>query len=114
MLVVFMVLLIVFYLTGKYTNLQTEQENKFLLVSSVLFVLVFIFLFHLLLNPTNFDANAVHKLTMDPQSFALVIAYMVWYFTSTVIINKLNLTNTSVPFYTSNSQWVSNKSTLYE
>ena len=114
MLIVFMALLVLFYLTGKYTNLQTEQDNKFLLVSSVLFVLIFIFLFNLLLDPSKFDTDAIHKLTMDPKTFSLVIAYMVWYFTSSVIINKLNLTNTVIPFYTSNNQWVSTKSTLYD
>ena len=114
MLIVFMVLLVVFYLTGRYTNLQTEQDNKFLLVSSILFVLIFIFLFNLLLDPSNFDASALHKLTMDPKTFALVIAYMCLYFTSTVLINKLNLTNTTIPFYTTNNPWVSDKSTLYQ
>lgn len=111
---VFGVLLIIIYILGKYTNLQRDEDNTFLLRSSVLFVLLFILFYHLLLNPNITDTSKMNDIFMDHKSFILVIAYMLWFFTSTVINHRFNTYNTAIPFYSGTNPTLQHQSVLYQ
>jgi len=95
-----LVLIVAVGLLGKYTSYITPAQNKFMLVSSVLYIILFGVVMTML--TSNKD---VMETFMDNSTFAPLIFYILWYVISASITNVLTGRNDYQGFFeNTNSQ----------
>jgi len=83
-LVISLVLIVIVGLLGKYTSLMSHSQNKFLLVSSVLYIV----LFGIFMSTLTTDKGLM-EIFMDNSTYAPLIFYILWYVSSSGITNAL-------------------------
>lgn len=81
-LVISLILIVGIGLLGKYTTFMTPSQNKFILVSSILYIILFGVLMKMLTSD-----KGVMETFMNNRTFAPLIFYILWYVSSACVVN---------------------------
>jgi hypothetical protein len=86
-LIIVAFLLIVTYITQKYTDdIMSEKQVKMLVFSSVWFIVIYIFCYNILIHQ-----NTSINLLMENSLYIPLIFYILWYISCSIIIHKLQI-----------------------
>lgn len=93
-LVISLVLIVCVGLLGKYTSFMTQAQTKFLLVSAVLYIILFGVVMSMLTSD-----KGILEVFMDNSVYIPLIFYIVWYITSASLTNVLTGRNDYQGFF---------------
>jgi len=106
-LVLSLVLIVCVALLGKYTSIMTPTQTKFILVSSVLYIM----LFGVILSMLTSD-KGILEVFMDNSTFIPLIFYIFWYISSASIVNKLTGNNDYQGFFEDTNPYMSKRNIM--
>jgi hypothetical protein len=106
-LVVSLVLMVIVGLIGYYTNIISVNESKFLIVSSVLYII----LFGIIKTRLTTGKGASTALMIDSLYYPLIF-YMLWFFTSASIGKLLTGRNNYQGFFEAQNRFMSTRNTM--
>ena len=89
-------------LFGKYTSFLTKEQLKFILVSSVLYIIIFGVILTLLTSN-----RGRTELVFDNNIFIPLIFYVLWYISSAIITNLFTGNNDYTGFFDSTNSHMS-------
>ena len=102
--VISLLLIVVIGILGKYTKLLTVSQTRFALISSVLYIIFFgITMSMLTSNKSLFDVFTENSVYIP------LIFYMLWYITSSSIVNRLTGNNDYQGFFGDSSKYMSQR-----
>lgn len=96
-----LILIVITWLLGKYTKIMTEDQVKFILGSSVLYII----LFGMVMSSLTSNDNL-----MDDAIYLPLIFYILWYVTSASFTNRLTGHNDHTGFFDNSSPYMSQRS----
>ena len=103
-LVISLVLIVIVGLLGKYTSFMTEAQNKFILVSSVLYIV----LFGIVMSMLTTDKGTM-EIFMDNSTYTPLIFYILWYVSSAGVTNALTGRTDYMGFFEDTNPYMSRR-----
>ena len=92
---------------GKYTSFMTQAQTKFLLVSAVLYIILFGVVMSMLTSD-----RGILEVFMDNSIYIPLIFYIVWYLTSASLTNVLTGRNDYQGFFEDTNPYMSRRNLM--
>ena len=102
-----LILIVVIALLGRYTSFMTEAQNRFILVSAVLYIIIFGVIMSMLTSD-----KGLLEVFMDNSTYIPLIFYILWYVASAVIANMFTGRNDYVGFFEDTHQYMSKRNLM--
>ena len=106
-LVVSLLLIVVAALLGIYTSIMTPTQSKFILVSSILYII----LFGVILSILTSDKGII-EVFMDNSVYTPLIFYIFWYVTSATLVNLFTGNNDYQGFFENSNRYMSERNIM--
>ena len=85
-----LVSIIIVGIIGNYTPILTKEQSSYLLVSSVLYILLFGFIMR---------SNTILETIKNNSLYTPLLFYMLWYISSSVLVNLFTGKNNHIGFF---------------
>jgi uncharacterized membrane protein YdjX (TVP38/TMEM64 family) len=102
-----LVLIVIIALLGKYTSFMTEAQNKFILVSAVLYIIIFGVILSMLT-----DNKGLLEVFMNNSTYIPLIFYILWYVVSAAIANIFTGRNDYIGFFEDTHKYMSKRNLM--
>ena len=99
-----LVLIVIVWLLGRYTKIMTDDQVKFIIGSSILYIILFGAVMSLL----NSNDNLMDAM-MKNSTYLSLIFYILWYVTSASVTNRLTGNHDYVGFFDDSSRYISQR-----
>ena len=103
-LLISLLLIIVIWLLSKYTSIMTIPQTRFIMVSSILYILLFGVVMSLLISN-----KGIMEILMDNTTYIPLIFYIIWYVSSASISNLFTGKNNYQGFFDNSNKFMSSR-----
>lgn len=106
-LVISLLLIVVIWILNQYTTLMTNSQSRFIMISSVLYIILFGIVMSLLLSN-----KGIMEILSDNSIYIPLIFYIIWYFSSVSISNLFTGKNDYRGFFDNRNKFMSIRDTM--
>ena len=103
-LAITLVLIIIVGIIGYYTNVIKQSQTDFIIVSSVLYIIIFGIIRSFILSK-----EGLYAVLMNNKMFYPLVFYILWYFTSSLVGNKFTGSNNYQGFFDNTNKYMSKR-----
>ena len=103
-LLISLLLIIVIWILSKYTSIMTIPQTRFIMVSSILYILLFGVIMSLLISN-----KGIMEILMDNTTYIPLIFYIIWYVSSASISNLFTGKNNYQGFFDNSNKFMSSR-----
>jgi hypothetical protein len=101
-LLISLLLIVIVWLLNKYTSIMTIPQSRFIMVSAVLYILLFGIVMSLLISN-----KGIMEILMDNSTYIPLIFYIIWYVSSASISNLFTGKNDYQGFFDNRNKFMS-------
>lgn len=106
-LLISLLLIVVIWILSKYTSIMTTSQIRFIIVSSVLYIVLFGVVMSLLISN-----KGIMEILMDNSTYIPLIFYIIWYISSASISNLFTGKNDYQGFFDNSNKFMSSRNIM--